>query len=221
MNRPTLLPFLLVLITLTGAAALARASETSRVLGSIDIAAGEHTGNVSTVNGSIHIGASAVVGTAHTVNGSIEVEDHATATELQTVNGSIELSDSARVSGDVQTVNGKLKLENGVDVAGQLRNVNGSMHIAAAHVAGGIHSTTGNIEIGPNARIEGGIHMEKESGRSLSDSVPHVVVGPGSVVSGILLFERPVKLYVSDGATIGAVQGASVIKFSGDHPPAD
>ena len=221
MNRPTPLQFVLVLVSLAGGALLAGASETSRVLGSIDIAAGEHSGNVSTVNGSIHIGASAVVGTAHTVNGSIEVEDHATATELQTVNGSIELSDAARVSGDVQTVNGKLKLENGVDVAGQLRNVNGSMHIAAAHVAGGIHSTTGNIELGPNARIEGGIHMEKESGRSWSDSVPHVVVGPGSVVSGALLFERPVKLYVSDGATIGAVQGATVIKFSGDRPQAD
>jgi DUF4097 and DUF4098 domain-containing protein YvlB len=221
MNRPTPLPFLLVLFTLTGSAGLARASETSRVLGSIDIAAGEHSGDVSTVNGSIHIGASAVVGTAHTVNGSIEVDDHATATELKTVNGSIELSDSARVSGDVHTINGKLKLENGVDVAGELKNVNGGMRIAAAHVGGGIRSTTGNIELGPNARIEGGIHMEKESGRSLSDSVPHVVVRAGSVVSGTLLFERPVKLYVSDSATIGAVQGATVIKFSGDHPPAD
>jgi hypothetical protein len=221
MNRPTPLPFLLALFTLAAGAAVARASETSRVLGSIDIAAGEHSGNLSTVNGSIHIGAGAVVGSAHTVNGSIEVDDHATATELKTVNGSIQLSDSVRVSGDVHTVNGKLRLENGVDVAGQLKNVNGGMRIAAAHVGGGIRSTTGSIELGPNARIEGGIHMEKESGRSESDSVPRVVVGPGSVVSGTLLFERPVKLYVSDSATIGTVQGATVIKFSGDRPPAD
>jgi hypothetical protein len=49
--------------------------------------------------------------------------------------------------------------------------------------------------------------------------VPRVVIGPGSVVTGTLRFERPVKLYVSERATIGNVVGATAVKFSGEHPP--
>jgi len=50
---------------------------------------------------------------------------------------------------------------------------------------------------------------------------PRVVVGPGSVIGGTLEFERPVRLYVSDRATIGPVKGATAVKFSGDRPPSD
>ena len=45
-----------------------------------------------------------------------------------------------------------------------------------------------------------------------------VVIGPGAVVKGTLKFQREVKLYVSDRATIGPVEGATVNKFSGEHP---
>jgi hypothetical protein len=38
-------------------------------------------------------------------------------------------------------------------------------------------------------------------------------------VKGTLRFERPVELYVSDRATIGPVEGATPVKFSGDRPP--
>src|SRR6516164_5065543 len=68
----------------------------TRVMGDIDVAAGEHTGDVSTVNGSIHIRDNAVVENAHTVNGSISLEPHATAAELKTVNGPIRLGQGAR-----------------------------------------------------------------------------------------------------------------------------
>ena len=46
-----------------------------------------------------------------------------------------------------------------------------------------------------------------------------VVIGPGAVVQGTLKFEREVKLLVSDRAKIGVVEGATAIKFSGEHPP--
>ena len=46
-----------------------------------------------------------------------------------------------------------------------------------------------------------------------------MVIGPGSVVQGTLNFEREVELYVSDTATIGAVEGAKVVRFSGERPP--
>jgi hypothetical protein len=44
------------------------------------------------------------------------------------------------------------------------------------------------------------------------------VIGPGAVVKGELRFEREVRLYVSDTATIGNVVGATPVKFSGDRP---
>jgi hypothetical protein len=38
-------------------------------------------------------------------------------------------------------------------------------------------------------------------------------------VQGDLRFERKVRLYVSDKATIGTVTGATAMTFSGDTPP--
>jgi hypothetical protein len=213
----------------SAAPAIAQPAAVSKVNGSIDIAAGEHAGELSTVNGSIHIGANAVVGAAHTVNGGITLEPHATAAELQTVNGSIELRAGARVSGPVHTVNGKLMLADGAEASGSLQNVNGLVRVAAAHVAGGIDTVTGGIELGPNARVEGGIHVERDNGWfgwfsswfgfDSGNAVPRVIIGPGSVVAGTLHFERPVKLYVSERATIGTVAGATPAKYSGEQPP--
>ncbi len=203
---------------LYGAAA---ASATSKVIGAIDIGAGEHADDLSTVNGEIHVGAGAVVQRAHTVNGSIELDARASAGELNTVNGSIDLQEQARVAGRVHTVNGRLNLEKGADVTGDLANVNGRIRVAAAHVGGGIDTVNGGIDL-ENARIDGGIHVHKTESVSFEPSTPpRVVIGPGSVVKGTLEFERPVRLYVSDRATIGTVQGATAIKYSGDTPPRD
>ena len=219
---------LAVMTVFTGCAAccVARAADTAiaKVMGSIDIGADQHAGDLSTVNGSIHIGENAVVGQAATVNGSISVERHATVAKLVTVNGSIHLNEAVRVAGTVQAVNGTLTVANGADVAGRLANVNGAIRVAAAHVGGLIDTATGDIELGPNAHVDGGIHVEKD-GSWLhffwfwSDDTLRVVVGPGSVVGGTLSFERNVKLYVSDRATIGPVEGATAVRFSGDHPP--
>lgn len=198
------------------------ASETSRVMGSVEVAAGEHTGDVSSVNGSVRVGENAVVGRAKTVNGSIELGSRASAAEVATVNGSIDLQEGVQVDGDVRTVNGRLNLANGADVRGNLKNVNGRIRVAAAHVGGGIESVSGSMELGPNARIDGGIHMKEDTGTHESENQPpRVVVEAGSVIGGTLNFERPVRLYVSDRATIGPVQGATAVRFSGEKPPAD
>src|SRR5437660_7362872 len=218
---------LVVVSVLSGCAAccVARAADTSisRVMGSIDIGAEQHSGDVSTGNGSIHIGENAVVGRANTVNGSIAVERHATAAKLVTVNGSIHLKEAVRVTGTVQAVNGAVTVADGADVAGTLGNVNGAIRIAAAHVGGLIDTATGDIEIGPNARVDGGIHVEKDTSWFhiwfWSEDTSRVVIGPGSVVGGTLSFERKVNLYVSDRAMIGRVEGATAVRFSGDRPP--
>jgi cytoskeletal protein CcmA (bactofilin family) len=215
--------FIVGLFALSAASSLAFAddTETSRVVGSVDIAAGQHSGEVSTVNGSIHIGPDAVVGRTNTVNGSITLERRATAVEVTSVNGSIHLHEGARVTGQIHAVNGSLHIEDGADVKGDLGNVNGSIQVGAAHIGGSIDTTNGGITLGPNAHIDGSITMHKDSSwfHFGFEDVPHVVIGPGTVVKGKLHFERKVALYVSDRAMIGPVEGATAIRFPGDHPP--
>lgn len=197
-------------------------SDTSKVMGGIDIADGQHTGDVSTVNGGIHIGENATVGHANTVNGGVHLGAHSTAAELVTVNGGIHLDAGARVSGAVHTVNGGVHIDNGGDVTGDLSNVNGGIQIRAAHVGGNIETVNGEVDIGPNAHIDGGLHVQKNSNSLFhfgTQSLPRVVIEPGTVIRGPLRFDRKVDLYVSDRATIGPVEGATPIKFSGDHPP--
>ncbi len=211
---------LLAILGVSAACPLVFGSETSKVMGDIEVAAGEHTGDLSTVNGSIHVHANAVVGSAHAVNGSISLDAHAHASELTSINGQIELGQQAKVSGKVHTVNGKLTLAEGAEVGGSLENVNGAIRVAAAHVGGGIETVSGNMELGPRAHIDGGLRVHKAGGFFGSDAedVPRIVIAPGSIVGGTLEFERPVKLYVSDKATIGPVQGTTAVRFSGDAP---
>jgi hypothetical protein len=193
-----------------------------KVLGSVHVQPGEHVDKATTVNGSVDIGANAVVKHAETVNGSITIHEHAAVDSVETVNGSIHIGQGAHVAGKVELVNGKTTLDAGADVGGRLSIVNGSIQLTAAHVGGGIETTNGNLTIGANSRVEGGILYEEthESWFSFlwAPEVPRVVIEPGAIVKGTLRFRREVKLYVSDQATIGTVEGATVIKFSGAHP---
>jgi len=189
------------------------------VNGSIHVPAGIHSGDVGTVNGSIRIDDNATVGTAGTVNGAVDMGAHATADSLSTVNGEVSLGTGAHVARAVTTVNGAMHLQDGADVGGRVENVNGHIVLAAAHVAGGLRTVGGDIDVTGSSRVEGGIVVEKSSGWfNWNSRRPRIVIGPAAAIQGPLRFEREVRLYVSDKATIGPVTGATVIRFSGDRP---
>ncbi|MGP1665121.1 MAG: hypothetical protein ACTS5I_04265, partial [Rhodanobacter sp.] len=153
------------------------------------------------------------------VNGSIELGDKAQAKALSTVNGAITLGRDSRVSGSVEAVNGSLRLAAGAEVGGKLSNVNGAIMLDAAHVADGIATVGGDITIGANSRVEGGILIEKSnSWFHWKSHTPTVIIGPHAVVQGTLDFQREVVLKVSDSATIGPVKGATPVTFSGATP---
>jgi hypothetical protein len=194
--------------------------ESNKVNGSVHITAGKAAGIAETVNGGIEIDPNAVVTTAKTVNGGIDLGAHATADSLTTVNGSITLNEGARVAQGVESVNGSLILRTGADVAGSLENVNGKIELVDAHAGGGIKTVNGSISITGNSRVERGIQVQKPSGEwfHFGNEVPRIVIGPGATVLGELRFEREVKLYVSNRATIGPVVGATAIEFSGNAP---
>jgi predicted acyltransferase (DUF342 family) len=218
-------PLALVLGLFMAAAILcgcdASSDASSRVNGSVHVPAGRTAGAADTVNGGIDIDANAAVTSAKTVNGRIVLGARATADSLTTVNGDITLGAGAHVSGGIDSVNGRIILGDGALVDGSLENVNGGIHVSTARVGGGISTVNGDIDIHGDARVEGGIHVEKaDHGLIHFDTgVPHIVIGPGATVGGELRFEREVKLYVSDRATVGNVTGATAIPFSGDSPP--
>lgn len=210
-----------------------------RVNGAVNVPAGEKGGDVATVNGAVRIGEGASVAGVNTVNGQIDLGPKVTATsvhtvngaisigeaaqvadEAATVNGAISLGKTARVGGDLAAVNGSMTLSEGADVAGRITNVNGLIRLVAAHVGGVITTVRGDIDVGANSRVEGGILVKKpgEGFPINQPKVPRIVIGPGAVVQGTLKFEHEVKLYVSDTATVGPVEGATATAFSGDRP---
>jgi hypothetical protein len=206
-------------ITLCGCDESSNAS--SRVNGSVHVLAGTGAGAADTVNGGIDIDANAAVTSAKTVNGRIVLGARARADSLTTVNGDITLNAGAHVSGGIDSVNGRIILADGAVVGDSLENVNGAIRLSAARVGGGITTDNGDIDIHGNSHVEHGIHVQKsDHGLPHFDSgIPHIVIGPGATVDGELRFEREVKLYVSDRATVGPVTGATAVIFSGDSPP--
>lgn len=208
-----------VILALSGCDISVDGDGSTKVNGSVHIPAGKAADEARTVNGSIHIDDNAAVTSAVTVNGSVRLGAHATATSTKTVNGAITLGEGAHVSGSAGTVNGDLTLASGAEVSGSLANVNGKIDLNSAHVSGGIKTVNGDLNIMGTSRVEGGILVEKPHSILFSSEDPVIVIGPGAVVQGDLRFERKVKLYVSDKATIGTVTGATPITFSGDNPP--
>jgi ethanolamine utilization microcompartment shell protein EutS len=194
-----------------------------RVNGSITVTEGDRAGDVTTVNGSVNIGMRATVSDAQTVNGSISLGEDSVASSLETVNGSINLGVRSRVSGDVETVNGSITLGRSAAVAGDVRNVAGRIVLDGGRISGDLETVKGDIELRAGARLDGDLIFEKPSmGVSLDlGDPPRVVVGPGAAIGGTLRFGREVKLYVSDRAEVGKIEGATPVRFSGDTPPKD
>lgn len=192
-----------------------------KVNGSIHVPDNATAGKLSTVNGSIHVGAGAHVSDTDTVNGGVDIGDGSTVASLDTVNGGIHIGAKARVSKTVEAVNGSITLAAGADVAGKLSNVNGTIQLTAAHVGGGIETVSGDITVGADSHIEGGITVEADNSwfHFGSTRKPRIVIGPHAVVQGDLTFKREVELFASDSATIGKVTGTTPTKFSGDEPP--
>jgi DUF4097 and DUF4098 domain-containing protein YvlB len=192
-----------------------------KVNGSIHVPDNATAGKLSTVNGGIRIGAGAHAKSADTVNGGIDVGTNVTLDSVETVNGGLRIGEKTRIAKTVETVNGSITLDSGVDVAGKLSNVNGGIRLDNAHVGGGIETVSGDIDVGPNSRVEGGILVEADHSwfRFGSGRLPRIVIGPHANVQGTLRFKRDVELYVSDSATIGNIEGAKPVKFSGDKPP--
>jgi cytoskeletal protein CcmA (bactofilin family) len=166
-----------------------------------------------------------------TVTRDISLAAHAQAESLESMTGSITLRRDAHVTGDVETGNGALVLEPGSEVAGDLENDTGMIRIEGARVGGRVVTTYGDIYVGADSQVVGGIlvHTRNVIGLSFGEfklgvpmgrsTPPRVVIGPRAKVAGPLRFKRKVELLVSESATIGPVEGATPVMFATEEPP--
>jgi len=220
MTRTRLSFCLSALIVLSSGAAYA-SDDVSKVNGSITVDAGQTRGDLDTVNGSIRIGDDASVDEAKTVNGSISVGNNSRAKRLETVNGSIRAGTKLIAADGLETVNGGIFVDRGGRLGGDVNTVNGSIGLVATELNGGIGTVNGDVTVGVDSHVTGGIKYTKPNGFNLRQQRdPVVIIGPNARVDGPLVFERPVKLYVHASAKTGAVRGATAIAFTGSTPPA-
>lgn len=195
----------------------------STVNGKVSVGAGATvTGEVSSVNGSIRIEEGATVVDAETVNGGLRVADKVRSRHLSTVNGSIDVAQDVVVDGDVSAVNGRITIGGGSKVAKDLGNINGEIELEGSEVGGDVSTINGDIELAGGAVVMGNIIVEEPGGRTSKNRTPRIVIGPGSRVEGVIRLERKVKLYISESAEVGGVEGEmtldDAVRFSGNKP---
>ena len=173
----------------------------------------------------IGIGDDAAVENVHTVNGSLSLGSGVAAGSLETVNGSISLGENSTASGSIEAVNGRIRLEKGSKVSDSISNVNGDITLEGSEVDGDLSTVNGDVELTEGAVLHGDLVIEKPgmwSWGSKSSRVPQIVIGPGSTVGGVIRVEREVKLYISESAEVGGVEGEmsmeDAIRFGGKRP---
>ncbi|WP_147654188.1 hypothetical protein [Vulcaniibacterium gelatinicum] len=195
-----------------------------KVNGSITAEAGRSYGKLDTVNGSIRIEADARTGDAETVNGSIRVAGQARTGDLGTVNGSVRVGSQAVVDGGIETVNGSVFVDRGSRVAAGVETVNGAIGLVDTDLGGGIETVNGDVTVGIGSHVRGGLTVRKPQAQWIrigKQRPPRIVIGPNARVDGPLVFEREVRLYVHETATIGPVTGAIAVRYSGARAPKD
>lgn len=191
----------------------------SHVNGSISAEAGQRYGDLETVNGSIHVGRGTGAKDVQTVNGSITLDDQSKVRSVETVNGAISAGQNIDILRGAETVNGRIRVGFHSHIGGDVSTVNGGIVLQQTQVDGELSTVGGDITVGADTVVNGGIHVDKPHGISWGrQRIPRIVIGPNAVVQGPLRFERKVELFVHPSAKTGAVTGATVQQWTDTLP---
>ena len=204
----------------------AQADGASSVNGSVTVGTyATINGDLETVNGSIKVGEGTTLFDAETVNGSLRVGDSVRARNLETVNGKIQVGTNVTIEGEVTAVNGQIEIREGSQVARNVENVNGQIELSGSVIGGSVKTVNGGVYIVDGTVVRGDLVVEKpnRSGTGWNkNKKPKVVIGPGSRIEGIIRVEQEVRLFISETAEVGGVEGVMSIddaeRFSGEQP---
>jgi DUF4097 and DUF4098 domain-containing protein YvlB len=209
-------------LALSSQYASAKGQDISKVNGSISTDSGQVYGDLDTVNGSIRIDDDVQADDVETVNGSITTAGNARLKSAETVNGSINLGEGALVNGTVGTVNGSLTIGKRSTIDEDLSTVNGRILVLESQIKGGISTVSGDVTVGANSHVFGGILVEKPSGNWGwswgKQKPPRIIIGPNARVDGELRFEREVELFIHTSAKTGKITGAKVVTYTEKVP---
>jgi DUF4097 and DUF4098 domain-containing protein YvlB len=211
----------LIAVLIASPVVFAKGQDIDKVNGAIRTEAGVEYGDLDTVNGSITVKQGVRAESASTVNGSVDIDDQATIGSVETVNGGVDIGEGVVVENDVETVNGAIEIERSSRIEGKVETVNGRIELEGAEIGKGIATVNGDVLVGADSIVRGGILIEKPNGGWFNwgkQRTPRVVIGPNAVVEGSLVFEREVELYVHESATVGTIKGATAKSFSGAQP---
>lgn len=184
----------------------------SSVNGSVRVGIGAVVeGDINTVNGSITMASRSQAADISTVNGKIQLADEVVSESLETVNGAIQVGEQASVDGGVETVNGRVTLGANTVVTGKVSASNGQLLIRGAEV-GSLVNVNGGMVLEAGTIVNGELRVRKS--RSGDDDPVVIEIHDEVTVAGPLVFERPVRLRVHEGATLGEIEGAAPEYFS-------
>ena len=177
------------------------------VNGSIRVDDGATIKKAWTVNGSVRLSENVKSESLETVNGSVTLGSGTTVDgEVETVNGRITLAQAASVADDVTNVNGQIELMDAA-VGGNIETVNGDIELYGNSVV------KGNIVVNKQSGWGWGKSKKRK---------PRVVIGPGARVEGKIVLEREVELFISETAEVSRVEGEmsmdDAVRFSGKRP---
>lgn len=233
-------------VTLLGLLALsfAGSARAGSVNKSVRIDAGATAGGASSVNGSVTVGEAAVVnGEVSTVNGTIRIDDDArvedvstvngavrigsgvSSQNVSTVNGSIRVDERVSIAGYIEAVNGSIEVEKGSTIDRDVSNVNGKIELVGSQIGGDLSTVNGDVILDDGSVLRGDLVVSKPGGWTQGwkkRKPPRVIIGPGSQVLGKIKLEREVRLYISDSAEVGGVEGemamSDAVRFDGKRP---
>ena len=175
-----------------------------KVMGDIEVSAGDSVGSLRTVNGSIELEHNAQAESVQTTNGRLRIGDFVVVDELATVNGDIRAGQSLKVSGDVRTVNGSIKLKANSRVSESVKTVNGSIELQFTTVGEDVTTTNGDIEL-EGSVVKGDIIFQDVGDGWNNSSKPTLRVDADSEIKGTIYIRREVTLRISEDASVGEI----------------
>jgi DUF4097 and DUF4098 domain-containing protein YvlB len=126
------------------------------------------------------------------------------------------------VQGSVSTVNGRVQLQQ-TSVAKDVETVNGGLSFNAARIGGNVELVNGRVDVLAGTIVAGDLIVHKAKGNwgwGSKPKPPVVVIGDGSEIAGRILVENEkTKLYIHEGARVGAVEGVQAVRYSGANAP--
>ncbi len=213
---------------------------------SIKIASNIDVYSISSVNGDMHVEDGARIAFAETTGrGDIRLERNVRSiagldspVRIISSTGNIFIGRGSRLNGGVETNMGRIELDDArvADIA----SCEGDVIVGAgSRVSGGIYVIGNGDKIDVDkitgyeiltytpchAPVEEWSDEEGSEARNLplAPTAAHrqsrVVIGPGAVVKGNLVFGHPVDLYVHKSAHIGKVHGATAVIYDSEEPP--